>query len=132
KEPLLKKLLLNNNDQVKIKRAAYIFKRLFFCKKNHRNRGEIQLLINVMFGKIYAMKKFFHLFIVMAICIPAQMQGQSKTQQTREAYNQYLLSHPFLQREPMTKAELKQIPKYDRPDLAWELDYITTMDPATG
>ena len=57
-------------------------------------------------------------------------QNQSKV--SREEYNEFIMSHPFMKREKMTKQELKKIPKYDRPDLAWEQDFLTTLDPATG
>ena len=53
-------------------------------------------------------------------------------QQSTEDFTKFINEHPFYKRAPMTKEELKKIPKYDRPDLAWELDYLTTLDPATG
>lgn len=41
-------------------------------------------------------------------------------------------SLPYSKREQKTPEEWKQIPKYDRPDLAIELDILKTMDPALG
>lgn len=61
-----------------------------------------------------------------------RVNAQTQKAPTREEFNKFLLTHPFLQRERMTKEELKKIPKKDRPDLAWELDYLTTLDPSTG
>lgn len=50
----------------------------------------------------------------------------------REAYGEYLENHPFSKRPHLTKNEFKEIPKADRPDLAWEQDFLRTMDPALG
>ncbi len=50
--------------------------------------------------------------------------------ESRAAYADYISNHEFSQREHMAKAELKKIPKKDRPDLAAELDFLLTMDPA--
>ena len=47
-------------------------------------------------------------------------------------YAAWLADHPFVTRDPMTREELKAIPKKDRPDLAMEHDYLMTMDPRTG
>ncbi len=49
-----------------------------------------------------------------------------------EAYEIFLAQHPYSLRSPMTRAELKQLPKADRPDLAFEQDFLLTMDPKTG
>jgi PKD repeat protein len=45
------------------------------------------------------------------------------------AFENYLLNHPFYNRTPITRTDLKAIPKADRPDLAWEQDFLLTMDP---
>jgi len=53
---------------------------------------------------------------------------------TRERieFEQYLKNHPFNQRENLTPKEWKKrLVKKDRPDLAWEHDFLMTMDPAT-
>lgn len=50
----------------------------------------------------------------------------------RKKYEKFIEEHEFMNREPMTKKEWKAIPKKDRPDLAWEHDFIRTMDPALG
>ena len=49
----------------------------------------------------------------------------------RELYGQFLNSHEYNNKHYSPK-QLKAIPKKDRPDLAWEQDYIMTMDPALG
>ncbi len=56
----------------------------------------------------------------------------SDREQSRKVYEEFLENHEFMNREPMTKKEWKSIPKKDRPDLAWEHDFIRTMDPALG
>lgn len=50
----------------------------------------------------------------------------------KESYRKMIGEHPFSQRERMTPEELKAIPKRDRPDLAWEQNYLATIDPALG
>lgn len=50
----------------------------------------------------------------------------------KEKYSKYLQNHPYNLRPQMTKEELKAIPKYDRPDLAYEHDWLITHDPKTG
>ena len=52
--------------------------------------------------------------------------------QSRKAFEKYLNSHPYSLRKPISEAELKKIPKKDRPDLAFEQDFLRTLDPATG
>lgn len=43
-----------------------------------------------------------------------------------------LAKHPYSKRPVHTPKEWKQVPKADRPDLAFELDVLKTMDPALG
>jgi surface protein len=50
----------------------------------------------------------------------------------RVKYEQYIESHPFSKRKHYSKQELKAIPKQDRPDLAWEQDFLRTLDPVLG
>lgn len=55
-----------------------------------------------------------------------------KREAERDAYEQYLRQHPFNNRPRMTPKEWKQkVDKRDRPDLAWEQDFLRTMDPST-
>ncbi len=49
----------------------------------------------------------------------------------RKEYGDFLNNHPF-NKHHYNPLELKKIPKKDRPDLAWEQDFIMTMDPALG
>lgn len=50
----------------------------------------------------------------------------------KEKYNTYIANHPFNNRPFMSKEDLKAIPKTDRPDLAYEYDWLITQDPKTG
>ena len=56
----------------------------------------------------------------------------SERELDRKKYEKFLEEHEFMNRKPMSKKEWKSIPKKDRPDLAWEQDFIRTMDPALG
>ncbi len=48
----------------------------------------------------------------------------------RQAYHQLLAEHPFNNRENISSEALKAMPKKDRPDLAYEQNFLLTMDPA--
>ena len=82
-----------------------------------------------------AFKTFFSLSLLLTIGIPLKSFAQAQdlpivTPEERKAYQDFLNNHPYTTRPHMTKAQLKAIPKKDRPDLAWEQDYLATMDPA--
>lgn len=50
----------------------------------------------------------------------------------KEKYINYINNHPYVTRPPMLKEDLKKINKKDRPDLAYEHDWLMTHDPKTG
>jgi hypothetical protein len=50
----------------------------------------------------------------------------------KEQWAVLLTSHPFYCREKIAFADLKKIPKRDRPDLAMEQNILMTMDPGLG
>ncbi|KAB2815665.1 PKD domain-containing protein [Phaeocystidibacter marisrubri] len=50
----------------------------------------------------------------------------------KSKYREIIANHPFAQRKAMTVEELNSIPKKDRPDLAWEQNFLATIDPALG
>ncbi len=52
--------------------------------------------------------------------------------ETRNDYQKVLDNHEFSKTPLLNKEQLKTIPKQDRPDLAWQQDFLRTMDPATG
>ncbi|MGB3078134.1 MAG: GEVED domain-containing protein, partial [Saprospiraceae bacterium] len=57
---------------------------------------------------------------------------QDKIESTKHAWGDLLSSHPYYNRSVRSKKEWNKIPSQDRPDLAFELDFLKTMDPATG
>lgn len=71
------------------------------------------------------------IILVLALFLTASQQIPEKLN-PREAYAARLENHPFNTRERLSPEEWKAIPKRDRPDLAWEQDYLATMDPQTG
>jgi len=75
------------------------------------------------------MKSTVSLFF--AALISVAISYQLSAQEGREAFREYQNNHPFATRKPMLKEDIKALPKEDRPDLAWELDFLNTMDPQT-
>jgi photosystem II stability/assembly factor-like uncharacterized protein len=59
------------------------------------------------------------------------LNNEKTDEEKRLAYVEYINNHPYSKRKLLTKEELKKIPKKDRPDLAFEQDFLRTMDPAT-
>jgi len=53
------------------------------------------------------------------------------TEEERIKYEKLINEHEYANKR-FTEKELKSIPKKDRPDLAWEQDYLATMNPALG
>ncbi|AUC85896.1 hypothetical protein CW731_11610 [Polaribacter sp. ALD11] len=49
----------------------------------------------------------------------------------QKEYAEYLANHPYANRAFLSRKELKATPKKDRPDLAFEQDFLRTMDPST-
>ncbi len=82
-------------------------------------------------------KKLFYVAIpvlVTAFGVYKLTNEETKTEREleRETYEEFIENHEFMNRKPMSKEEWKSIPKQDRPDLAWEHDFIRTMDPKLG
>ncbi len=76
------------------------------------------------------MKKIFATLSVIILLISALIYFTAKDE--RQKYEDKINSHEFSNRGFMSKTDLKKIPKYDRPDLAWEQDFLKTMDPKLG
>lgn len=79
------------------------------------------------------MKSFTHfclLFLGVTTALVSYHFLSYKTPDFRTQYSEYLKHHPFNNRERETGKGEKE--KADRPDLAWEQDYLRTMDPALG
>jgi hypothetical protein len=51
---------------------------------------------------------------------------------SRDVYKEFLAEHPFNTRPRLSPEEWKSVPKQDRPNLAWEQNYLATMDPILG
>ena len=75
------------------------------------------------------------LFIIVLVLIgsisekPLTFSAESAAD--KELYKELLANHPFNNRN-IDLTEWEEMPKQDRPDLAWEQDYLATMNPATG
>ncbi len=50
----------------------------------------------------------------------------------REEYEHFINNHEFAKHSGLSWDEIKQIPKQDRPDLAWEQNFLMTLDPNLG
>ncbi len=83
--------------------------------------------------KFYLQKILTYSFIgAIVLTISTDSIEVSLLESSRRGYEQLLQNHPFSQTPHYTESELRAIPKYDRPDLAWQQDYLATMDPSTG
>jgi PKD repeat protein len=75
------------------------------------------------------MKKLLPLLLLAVWLIPAKkFQKLSE----KELYRISINAHEYSTRPHLTKEQIKQMPKKDRPDLAWEQNFLATMDPALG
>lgn len=61
-----------------------------------------------------------------------QLSEVEKRKAERLAYQAQIEAHPFHHTNHPTPQEVDGMPKYDRPDLARQHDFMMTMDPATG
>jgi methionine-rich copper-binding protein CopC len=66
------------------------------------------------------------------LSLPQEKAGK-KPMSIKEQYRSFVENHPHLTRQKLTKKQMKEmgIPKKDRPDLAAELEFLKTMNPAT-
>ena len=62
--------------------------------------------------------------------IQEQYVKAQKEISSRAEYEEFLANHPFNNRK-INLEEWENMPKADRPDLAWEQDYLATMNPVT-
>ncbi len=75
------------------------------------------------------MKKLFPLLLLAVFLIPTKEQLKLSE---KDIYRIAINAHEFSQRPHLNKEQIKQMPKRDRPDLAWEQNYLATLDPALG
>jgi photosystem II stability/assembly factor-like uncharacterized protein len=57
---------------------------------------------------------------------------ETDTPNKHEVYGKWLQNHPYSKRAAISEAEMKAMPKKDRPDLAFEQNFLMTLDPALG
>ncbi|WP_439129339.1 hypothetical protein, partial [Polaribacter sp.] len=71
------------------------------------------------------------LAIVALIAVLLTSNSETEADKRQKEYAAYIENHPYSKRKPLSKKELKAIAKKDRPDLAFEQDFLRTMDPKT-
>ncbi|MGB0403817.1 MAG: T9SS type A sorting domain-containing protein [Salibacteraceae bacterium] len=64
--------------------------------------------------------------------LPYLVNDGNQVKIDKEKYQDYINNHPYSTRPPMLKEDIKKINKKDRPDLAYEHDWLMTHDPKTG
>lgn len=69
------------------------------------------------------------LFILSVFLIP---NNDTPELREKDKYRDFVNNHEFSLRERLTPEQIKKMPKRDRPDLAWEQDFLATMDPSQG
>ncbi len=74
------------------------------------------------------MKKVFQWALVLLAVQSTSPFQQNSKDVFRESVNQ----HPYSTREKLSPEQIKGMTKQDRPDLAWEQDFLATMNPALG
>ncbi len=67
-------------------------------------------------------KAFYALLFLALTCVTLYFVNTKE-----QSYEAFLAKHPYNQR---LETKLEDIPKRDRPDLAWRQDFLATMDPA--
>jgi len=80
-------------------------------------------------------KKLRTVLIMAIVSIPVlllMLNQPSKTEKLRMQYAELIAKSPYSKTKILKKAELKKIPKQDRPDLAFQQDFLQTLDPNTG
>jgi len=78
-------------------------------------------------------KKIFLFILAIVALVAVLLTSNSETEfdKKQKEYAAYLTNHPYSKRKNLTPDELKAIPKKDRPDLAFEQDFLRTIDPNT-
>ena len=76
-------------------------------------------------------KIFLRALWLSIVIIPVISSGQTSLED-RLKFEAFINNHEFSNRKPIVKSELKKLPREERPDFAYEQDYLRTLDPATG
>ncbi|WP_298763101.1 T9SS type A sorting domain-containing protein [uncultured Polaribacter sp.] len=74
--------------------------------------------------------KLLSLVAVITLFVVACQKETAFEKQQRE-FSNYLENHPFTKRKHLTAKQVKDLPKKDRPDLAFEQDFLKTVNPIT-
>ncbi|TMM30528.1 T9SS type A sorting domain-containing protein [Polaribacter aestuariivivens] len=74
---------------------------------------------------------FAAIIIVAIFSVTAIQNNENDADKRQREYAAYIENHPYSKRKALSKKELKAMPKKDRPDLAFEQDFLRTMDPKT-
>ena len=81
------------------------------------------------------MKRKLSLILVAIVVIIATVftynTKETAFEKNKNEYAAYLKNHPYTKRAPLSRKDLRAMPKKDRPDLAFEQDFLKTMDPST-
>ncbi len=78
------------------------------------------------------MKKKLLIVLSFAIIFTSIIISKKENIKEAQKFSEFIQNHPYSKRKLLTKKELKAIPKADRPDLAFEQDFLRTLDPQTG
>lgn len=84
------------------------------------------------------MKKYLFLALLGLIAVQSYAQlpylnitGKDTTIDVSK-YKDYINNHPYITRNPLLKEDIKKMDKQDRPDMAYEHDWLMTHDPIDG
>lgn len=73
-----------------------------------------------------------HAFLSESVIVSVAQRSSTDNESSRQEFEKFIINHPFNKRDRLNSIDLKKIPKKDRPDLAWEQDFLKTLDPALG
>ena len=71
-------------------------------------------------------KKLLALSTICLLLVAGIITFKTNQKSEREKYEAFLREHPYMNRN---FEEVSSLPKQDRPDLAFEHEYLITMDP---
>jgi photosystem II stability/assembly factor-like uncharacterized protein len=69
--------------------------------------------------------------LIIIVVVLISHDKQTEFEKKQKEYATYLANHSYSNRTSLTRKELEAIPKKDRPDLAFEQDFLKTIDPNT-
>jgi len=75
---------------------------------------------------------FLSIILVLILAVIVISLKPNKTEKLKEQYARSVKNSPYSKTKILSNSDLKKIPKQDRPDLAFQQDFLRTMDPSTG